>query len=87
ALLSRALRLVADQRGRTVATVYVARILDAAQLERLRAALSERYGTDVALNVVLDTTVVGGVRVEIGDDVIDATVSSRLNDLRQRLAG
>lgn len=87
ALLTRALRLVAEQRGRTVATVYVAQELDAAQAERLRASLSERYGTDVALNAVIDASVVGGVRVEIGDDVIDATVSSRLNDLRQKLAG
>jgi len=86
-LLSRALRLVADQRGRTVATVYAATALDASQLERLGASLSERYGAQVALNLVVDPTVVGGVRVEIGDDVIDATVSSRLNDLRQRLAG
>jgi F-type H+-transporting ATPase subunit delta len=31
--------------------------------------------------------VLGGMRVEIGDDVIDGTVSSRINDLRQRLAG
>lgn len=86
-LLSRALRLVADQRGRTVATVFAASALDAAQLERLRSALAARYGADVALNTVVDPSVVGGVRIEIGDDVIDATVSSRLNDLRQRLAG
>ncbi|MFT4214510.1 MAG: F0F1 ATP synthase subunit delta [Microbacterium sp.] len=87
ALLSLALRLVADQRGRTVATVHVAQGLDAAQTTRLRSALSQRYGTDVTLNIVTDASVVGGVRVEIGDDVIDATVSSRINDLRQRLAG
>lgn len=86
-LLSRALRLVADQRGRTVATVYAATALDAAQLDRLGSALSARYGAQVTVNLVVDPTVVGGVRVEIGDDVIDATVSSRLNDLRQRLAG
>ena len=86
-LLTRALRIVADQRGRTVATVHVARPLDAAQTDRLRAAMSERTGSDIALNVVVDASVVGGVRVEIGDEVIDDTVSSRLNDLRQRLAG
>lgn len=86
-LLNRALRLVADQRGRTVATVYAASALDAAQLKRLGAALSSRYGADVTLNLVVDASVVGGLRIEIGDDVIDATVSSRLNDLRQRLAG
>ncbi|RLK47577.1 F0F1 ATP synthase subunit delta [Microbacterium telephonicum] len=87
ALLSRALRIVADQRGRTVATVVTAAALSEAQATRLQASLAKRYGTEVSLNVVVDPTVVGGVRVEIGDDVIDATVSSRLNDLRQRLAG
>jgi len=86
-LLNRALRIVADQRGRTVATVYAAAPLEAEQLSRLGSSLSRRYGADVALNTVVDPSVVGGVRIEIGDDVIDATVSSRLNDLRQRLAG
>jgi F-type H+-transporting ATPase subunit delta len=87
ALLNRALRLVADQRGKTVATVRVASVLDAPQQKRLADALSTRYGTDVTVNVVVDPQVLGGMRVEIGDDVIDGTVSSRINDLRQRLAG
>ncbi|MCT9821598.1 F0F1 ATP synthase subunit delta [Microbacterium sp. W1N] len=87
ALLTRAQRLVSDQRGRAVATVVSAAPLSDAQITRLQASLAQRYGTEVALNVVVDPQVVGGVRVEIGDDVIDATVSSRLNDLRQRLAG
>lgn len=86
-LLQRALQLVADQRGKKVATVRVAAALDAAQQDRLAAALRSRYGADVTLNVVVDAQVVGGMRVEIGDDVIDGTVSSRINDLRQRLAG
>lgn len=86
-LLSRATKLVADQRGRKVATVYAASPLSAAQTERLAGALSARYGTAVSLNTVVDPTVVGGLRVQIADDVIDASVSSRLADLRQRLAG
>jgi len=86
-MMSRALRIVADQRGRAVATVRVAHDLDAAQRERLGSALRERYGSDIALNVIVDPSVLGGVRIEIGDDVIDGTVSSRIKDLRQRLAG
>lgn len=86
-LLSRAIKLVADQRGRKVATVYAATPLSAAQTERLADALSKRYGTAVSLSTVVDPTVVGGLRVQIADDVIDASVSSRLADLRQRLAG
>lgn len=86
-LLSRATKVVADQRGRKVATVFAATPLNAAQTERLAAALSKRYGTAVSLNTVVDDAVVGGLRVQIADDVIDASVSSRLADLRQRLAG
>lgn len=86
-LLTRATKVVADQRGRKVATVYAASPLSSAQTERLATALSQRYGTAVSLNTVLDPNVVGGLRVQIADDVIDASVSSRLADLRQRLAG
>lgn len=85
-LIARASQLVADQRGRTVATVYTAAPLSAAQAERLAATLSQRYGNAVTLNTVIDPSVVGGLRVQIADDVIDASVSARLADLRQRLA-
>ncbi len=86
-LLSRATKLVADQRGRVVATVYTAVPLSAAQSDRLAATLSQRYGRTVSINAVIDPSVVGGLRVQIADDVIDASVSSRLADLRSRLAG
>ena len=39
------------------------------------------------LNVIVDPEVIGGIRVEIGDDVIDGTVSNRLHDARRQLAG
>ncbi|MDY0909131.1 F0F1 ATP synthase subunit delta [Microbacterium sp. CFBP9034] len=86
-MLTRATRLVADQRGRKVATVYAAAPLNAAQTDRLTSALSQRYGTSVSINTVVDPTVVGGLRVQIADDVIDASVSARLAELRHRLAG
>jgi F-type H+-transporting ATPase subunit delta len=86
-LLTWAMRIVADQRGRKVATVVTAVALSDAQIARLARTLSARYGTEVSINAVVDPTVVGGLRVQIADDVIDASVSSRLADLRQRLAG
>ncbi|GLJ78572.1 F0F1 ATP synthase subunit delta [Microbacterium imperiale] len=86
-LLERAIRIVSSQRGRIVATVRTAAPLNDHQRARLTDTLSRRYGTAVALNLIVDPAVVGGLRIEIGDDVIDATVASRLSDLRQRLAG
>ena len=86
-LLTWATKLVADQRGRIVATVFAAVPLSAAQGDRLAATLSQRYGSTVSINTVVDPSVVGGLRVQVADDVIDASVSSRLADLRSRLAG
>jgi F-type H+-transporting ATPase subunit delta len=77
---------VADQAGRRVATVTVARALPEAQLERLRLALAKRFGRDVAVNQVIDQSVVGGMRVEFGDEVIDDTAAARLKNLRLQLA-
>lgn len=86
-LLERAIRIVSSQRGRVVASVRTATTLSDQQRSRLAETLSSRYGTPVSLNLIVDPAVVGGLRIEIGDDVIDATVASRLSDLRQRLAG
>lgn len=87
ALLRRAEAIVADQRSSIVATVSAAAPLSAEQQTRLQNALRARYGAAVSLNTVIDPTVVGGLRVQIADDVIDASVSARLADLRQRIAG
>lgn len=86
-LLARAARIAASQRGTVVATVHSAVALTDAQIDRLSAALSARYGANVTINTVLDPSIVGGLRVQIADDVIDGSVSSRLADLRNRLAG
>jgi F-type H+-transporting ATPase subunit delta len=80
-------RVAARHRNRLVATVRVARELDEADRQRLQGTLARQYDRPVHLNVVVDPEVVGGVKVEIGDDVIDGTVASRLDDARRRLAG
>jgi F-type H+-transporting ATPase subunit delta len=80
-------RVAAETQGETVATVRVARPLTAADEGRLAELLSSQYDTTVPLNVVVDPEVLGGLRVEIGDEVIDGTIASRLDDARRRLAG
>jgi F-type H+-transporting ATPase subunit delta len=80
-------RLAATERERLVALVRVARPLSGTESERLKAALTREYSRQVDLNVLVDPDVLGGVRVEVGDDVIDGTVSSRLDAARRKLAG
>lgn len=80
-------KTAADVHGEGVATVYVARPLAERDQQRLATGLERQYGRPIHLNIVVDPDVVGGIRVEIGDDVIDGTVSSRLDDARRKIAG
>lgn len=79
------LELAADLRHRGLATVRVAQPLTPAQHERLRAALSRQVGREIAMHVIVDPEVLGGVRVELGDEVIEGTVAGRLDDATRRL--
>lgn len=80
-------KVAAEVHGQGVATVRVAQQLSGDEMTRLGSALSRHYGREVHLNVLVDPEVLGGIRVEIGDDVIDGTVSGRLDNARRRLAG
>lgn len=80
-------QVAAEVHGEGVATVRVAHPLSEDEQRRLAEGLSRQLGRPVHLNVVVDPEVIGGLRVEIGDDVIDGTVSSRLDEARRRLAG
>src|SRR5690606_556188 len=77
-LITWAQAIVADQANRQVATVTVASTMSESQLTRLRAGLSTHFGRPVAITQVIDPAVIGGLRVQLGDDVIDDTVQSKL---------
>ncbi len=87
AVLDLAAGIAARRREQLIAVVRVATELSAAQRRRLLAALTETYGQGIHLNVVRDPTVVGGVSVQIGDELIDGTAASRLAAVRRKLAG
>ena len=75
--------LAAAQKNRIVATVRVAKPLTSEQRERLRRSLRAEVGRDVAIQEVIDEHVLGGIRVELGDEVIEGTVAGRLHDVRR----
>ncbi len=75
--------LAAAHQQRVVATVRVAQPLNAEQRDRLRAALRTQVGRAVTLQEIVDPQVLGGMRVELGDEVVEGTVASRLESARR----
>lgn len=81
------LREAAARREQAVAHATVAVPLSPKQHDRLVAALAAMYGRPVQLNVDVDPSIKGGVRVEVGDEVLDGSILHRIDDARRRLAG
>jgi F-type H+-transporting ATPase subunit delta len=79
-------KIAADRRERLVARVRAAAPLTEEQKNRLANALARTYGRQVHLNVDIDPSVIGGLSVAIGDEIIDGTIASRIDDARRRMA-
>jgi F-type H+-transporting ATPase subunit delta len=87
AALDLAAGIAAWRREQLIAVVRVATELTAEQRRRLGETLTAAYGQGIHLNVVHDPAVIGGVSIQIGDELIDGTAASRLAGVRRRLAG
>jgi F-type H+-transporting ATPase subunit delta len=75
------------RRGQSVARVTTAVALTDAQEQRLTEVLGRIYGRSIGLQVTIDPDVLGGLIVQVGDEVIDGSIAHRLETARRRLAG
>jgi F-type H+-transporting ATPase subunit delta len=78
--------VAAETRQHAVAEVRSAVPLDEASTKKLAAALAKATGRPIEVRVVVDPSVVGGIVVKVGDEVIDGSVRSRLEEAREHLA-
>lgn len=87
AAVLRIAELAAERRNRLIAVVTSAVPLSDEQIDRLRSILARQYDRDVHINVAVDPAVVGGIRLHIGDDLVDKTVAKQLENVRRLVAG
>ncbi len=82
-IIETAVERSAGLRNKAVAEVRSAVALSDDQQQRLGEALRQATGKDVTVKVIVDPTVMGGVVTRIGDEVIDGSVRTRINQLRE----
>ena len=73
------------QSGSSDATVYSAFALEGSALVDLAATLEKRFDRKLSLKVELEPGLIGGVRVVVGDEVLDTSVKARLEQMKVAL--
>nr|WP_315456674.1 F0F1 ATP synthase subunit delta [uncultured Sphingorhabdus sp.] len=79
--------LAAAHRGEVTAEVTSAHALNAAQMKALSANLKARVGSAVAIQTKVDPSILGGLTVRIGSQMIDNSIKTRLNTLANAMKG
>lgn len=74
--------MAAAHRGEVTAHVVAAQELDKTHLDDLKKALKKSLGKDVALNVRVDPSILGGLTVKVGSKMIDTSLRTKLNSLK-----
>ncbi|HEV2768535.1 MAG TPA: ATP synthase F1 subunit delta [Acidimicrobiales bacterium] len=85
AIIDRLVQRAAAEHDKVVAEVRSAVALDEDQRARLAEALGRATGKSVEVKVVVDPSVLGGLVARVGDTVIDGTVRTRLDQLRETI--
>ena len=78
--------LVNARSGTSDAVVHSAFPIEPKQLEEVVAALQKRFGRKLNATVVIDPELIGGIRVVVGDEVLDTSIKARLEQMKAALA-
>ncbi len=78
---------IAEKRGAALAKVVSAVELNESTQKSLKAALKNKLGRDVELSLKVDTSVIGGIKVSIGERTFDGLLSSKFSDIKTVLEG
>jgi F-type H+-transporting ATPase subunit delta len=74
--------LVARHKGEVTAQVTVAEQLSDARMGEIRDALKQVTGKDVQVDVDVDPSIIGGLKVKLGSRMIDASLRTKLNSIK-----
>ena len=75
-------KLVAQHKGEVTAQVTAAEQLNDARMNEIRAALREVTGKDVHIDMHVDPSIIGGLKVKLGSRMVDASLRTKLNSIK-----
>ena len=77
--------LIADEKGEVTAEVTAAKAMSKAQQDKLAKTLKEAVGKDVKIKMAVDESLIGGLIVRVGSQMIDTSIRSKLASLQNSM--
>jgi len=81
ALIAQLRGLIAEEKGEVTAEVISAKAITKTQADKLAKAIKSRIGKDVKIDATVDESLIGGLVVKVGSQMIDTSIRSKLNSL------
>lgn len=78
--------LVQKAFGRVEVDAWTAAPMEAGEKQELERRLAQKIGRQVVLHAYTDPTMLGGIRLQVGDQLLDASLASQLRSIRQQLS-
>ena len=82
ALVAQLRALIAEEKGEVTAEVISAKAMTKTQTDKLAKAIKSRIGKDVKIDATVDESLIGGLVVKVGSQMIDTSIRSKLNSLQ-----
>jgi F-type H+-transporting ATPase subunit delta len=81
ALVAQLRALIAEEKGEVTAEVISAKAMTKTQIDKLAKAIKSRIGKDVKIDATVDESLIGGLVVKVGSQMIDTSIRSKLSSL------
>ena len=81
ALVAQLRALIAEEKGEVTAEVISAKTMTKTQIDKLAKAIKSRIGKDVKIDATVDESLIGGLVVKVGSQMIDTSIRSKLSSL------
>lgn len=85
AILKEFTRLVRLELSKRHAVIESAAVLDAASTQEITGNLQKKFGGDITTEFLINPALLGGLRIKLGSDVWDGSISSRLATLSKQI--
>ena len=84
-LLSMVEKLMSGLKGEMSATITSAKVLKEEELKHIKDKLKDKFSSEFNINTIVDETLIGGLKIQVGSQMIDSSIKNQLQTLKEKM--